>query len=137
MERNGATCAVTVHSQQSASVCNSREKKAQAYIWITSEYCDAALRVTRALPSNHLKIPQYYSSKQETELHLPFDQLSSFICLARGVHAGSCLKYHLRRIIKNILLICPFQTALHQQSSREVCLQSLMSTTQAPATQKY
>lgn len=98
------------------------------------KYCIAALLVTQTLQFNHLKITQNYSSKQETKLHLPFDLLSWFICLAQGVHAGSCLKYHLHWIIKNILLIRPFQTALHQQSLREVWLQSLMSTTQAQAT---
>lgn len=77
--------------------------------------------MTWTLQCNHLKVPLHYSSKQETKLHLPFDQPRWFICLAGGVHAGSCLKYHLRWIIKNILLICPRQHFISSTCMRSVC----------------
>lgn len=96
----------SLHSESLFSWHQSQKKlESMKIVW--SEYCNAALHVTQTLQSNHLKIPQYYSSKQENKLHLPFDQLSWFICVACVVYPGSCLEHHLYWIIKNILLIHP------------------------------
>lgn len=117
-------CEVEMHSLHGESLFSwhQSQKKLEYKKVVWSEYCSAALHVTQKLQYNHLKIPQYYSSKQETKMHLPFDRLRWFICLACVVYPGSCLDHHLYWIIKNIPLIHPSrQHFISSPCVRSVC----------------
>lgn len=89
-----------------------------------SQYCKKRCPpATRTPQLNHLKIP-LYSSKWETKLPVPFDQLSWFMSGTR--HARRFL-FEIPSMLdnqKHSPHLPPSPTALHQQHPREVCIKS-------------